>query len=183
MLSGQSTPTAVLHPSSSTSALPRSNNITPYSQILSDKIQPLRSDSPPDQQQAPAPAGPAVTLQQHRYMYMYRLVNALWIVYCICSNTRPGLPSWLWRPSLYSGPAFIRICQYQQPNLQEKDRTNLTTGSFFGLFSYPHSSETLKMQIATYTMRKHSLQTTVFELMGDWPHPFVMLGIHRLPCP
>ena len=67
ILSGQNTPTAVLHPSSSTSALPRSNNITPYSLILSDKIQPLRSDSPPDQQQAPAPAGPANTLQQHRY--------------------------------------------------------------------------------------------------------------------
>lgn len=66
ILSGQNTPTAVLHPSSSTSALPRSNNITPYSLILSDKIQPLRSDSPPDQQQAPAPAGPATTLQQHR---------------------------------------------------------------------------------------------------------------------
>ena len=68
ILSGQNTPTAVLHPSSSTSALPRSNNITPYSLILSDKIQPLRSDSPPDQQQAPAPAGPATTLQQHRYV-------------------------------------------------------------------------------------------------------------------
>ena len=67
ILSGQNTPTAVLHPSSSTSALPRSNNITPYSLILSDKIQPLRSDSPPDQQQAPVPAGPATTLQQHRY--------------------------------------------------------------------------------------------------------------------
>ena len=67
ILSGQNTPTAVLHPSSSTSALPRGNNaLTPYSLILSEKIQPLRSDSPPDQQQSPAPAGPATTLQHHR---------------------------------------------------------------------------------------------------------------------
>ena len=50
--------------------------------------------------------------------------------------------------SFLSYHTYLNISrQYQQPEVQENDCTNFITGSFFGLFSYPHSSEMLKSRL------------------------------------
>ena len=78
---------------------------------------------------------------------------------------------------LHLGPAF---CQYHQPEIQENYCTDLTSSSFCGLFSYPHSIETLK-KMQAYRYLQHV--STCFDIVNNWPYPFVMLSRCCTPRP